>query len=63
MDATKAYAGPGAKYYKLGNVGHDEDEVDWYSRENGYDEIDYYDVNRKVQRRVWVPESAVSNWH
>lgn len=63
VDATKAYAGPGAKYYKLGNVVYDEDEVEWYSKENGYVEIDYYDVNREVQRRVWVPESAVSNWH
>ncbi len=63
VDATEAYAGPGTKYAKLGDVLFFEDEVEYYGRENGYVEIDYYDVNREVQRRVWVPEKAVSNWH
>ncbi len=63
VEPTKAYAGPGVKYYELGEVLFYEDEVDWYDRESGFVEIDYYDVNRKIQRRVWVPESAVSNWH
>ena len=63
VDATVAYCGPGSGYAKLGDVLFFEDEIDWYSRENGFVEIDYYDVNREIQRRVWVPESATSDWH
>ena len=63
VEPTKAYAGPGIKYYEQGEVLFFEDEIEWYDRESGFVEIDYYDVNREIQRRVWVPESAVSNWH
>ena len=63
VEATDAYAGPGTSYAKLGAVLFFEDEIDYYTRENGFVEIDYYDVNREIQRRVWVPQSAVSNYH
>ena len=61
VDATKAYCGPGTSYAKLGDVLFFEDEIDFYGWENGFVEIDYYDVNREIQRRVWVSEKAVSN--
>ena len=61
VDATEAYCGPGTNYMKLGDVLFFEDEIDFYRRENGFVEIDYYDVNREIQRRCWVSESAVSN--
>ena len=63
VDATEAYCGPGTNYAKLGDVLFFEDEIDYYERENGFVEIDYYDVNREIQRRVWVRESATSDWH
>ena len=60
VDATEAYCGPGTDYAKLGDVLFFEDGIDFYGWENGFVEIDYYDVNREIQRRVWVPEKKVS---
>ena len=60
VEPTEAYCGPGTGYAKLGNVLFFEDDIDFYGWENGFVEIDYYDVNREIQRRCWVPESAVS---
>ena len=61
VEPTKAYCGPGTGYAKLKDVLFAEDNVDFYGWENGFVEIDYYDVNRSVQRRCWVPENKVSN--
>ena len=61
VDATEAYCGPGKGYAKLGNVLFFEDNIDFYGWENGFVEIDYYDVNREIQRRCWVSEKAVSD--
>lgn len=60
VNPTKAYCGPGSNYAKLKDVLFYEDNIEFFGWENGYVEIDYYDVNREIQRRCWVPQSAVS---
>ena len=42
---------------------HIDQTLDQYitGRENGFIQVDFYDVNREFMRRIWVPESAVSN--
>ncbi len=61
---TDAWYGPGGSYAKSKEaVLFHEEEVEIYGRENGYYQIDYYDVNREYQRRIWVPESCLSNIH
>ena len=61
VDATEARCGPGKKYAKMNDVLFFEDGIEFFAIENGYVEIDYYDVNREIQRRCWVPQSAVSD--
>ena len=59
---TDAWYGPGGNYAKSKvAILFPEDEIDLYGRENGYVQVDFYDVNREFQRRVWVPQSALSN--
>ena len=56
-----AWYGPGGSYYKAKEkVLFPEDGVEIYGQENGYVQVDFYDVNREFQRRIWVPENAVS---
>lgn len=58
---TDAWYGPGGNYAKSKEaVLFHEEEVEIYGWENGYYQIDYYDVNREYQRRIWVPESCLS---
>ena len=60
VDPTEARCGPGTGYARQKDVLFYEDDIEFFGWENGYAEIDYYDVNREVQRRCWVPQSAVS---
>ena len=54
--------GPGGNYaVAKAKVLFREDAIEIYGRENGYVQVDFYDVNREFQRRIWVPESAVSH--
>ena len=62
VNPCDAWYGPGGNYAKAkSKVLFREDLIDIYGRENGYYQVDFYDVNREFQRRIWVPESAVSN--
>lgn len=62
VSPTDAWFGPGGSYAKSKlAVLFREDMIDIIARENGYIQVDFYDVNREIQRRIWVPESAVSN--
>ncbi len=62
MYPTDTWWGPGGSYAKTKkpNV-YGETDIEIYGRENGYLEVDYYDVNWEVQRRCWVPESKAYN--
>ena len=59
---TEAYYGPGYDYAKSKeDVLFFEEQIDIIDRENGFVQVDFYDVNREFQRRIWVPESAVTD--
>ena len=62
MRPTDTWWGPGGSYAKTkkANV-YGETDIEIYGRENGFLEVDYYDVNWEVDRRCWVPESAAYN--
>ena len=62
VNPCDARYGPGGNYaVAKAKVLFREDGVEIYGRENGYIQVDFYDVNREFQRRIWVPESAVSH--
>ena len=62
LDPTPAWYGPGENYAHCGSdVQSGVDGVEIYGRENGFVQVDFYDAGRKCRRRIWVPESALSD--
>ena len=55
---TEAYYGPGGSYARCAGISQAQ-QVTLYGRENGYVEVEFYDSYAGLNRRCWVPASAV----
>ena len=63
VSATETRRGPGAGYAKGPTISSWQD-VEAFSRENGYVEVEYHDYDRNRIYRVWVPENKTSiDWN